>query len=86
VSSRRAEFEARRLARAGWPLVRHALTDDPGDDLSDVTTPGERVAMMRILAEEAWKVAGRQLPTYDRSNIPARLFRPGEPRPDDDEA
>ena len=41
--------------------------------------------MMQALAEEAWKIAGRPLPTYDRRTIPARLFRPGEERPDDDE-
>jgi hypothetical protein len=67
-------------------VVRHALDEDPGDDLSEVTTPTERIAMMRALAEEAWQAAGRALPSYDRSEIPARLFRPGETRPDDDEA
>jgi hypothetical protein len=30
--------------------------------------------------------AERALPTYDRRSIPARLFRPGTPRPSDDEA
>jgi hypothetical protein len=62
------------------------LTDDFGDDLSDVTTAEERIAMMRPLAEEAWRVAGRTLPAYDRKTIPGRLFRSGDPRPDDDEA
>jgi hypothetical protein len=41
--------------------------------------------MMAELAESAWKAAGRALPTYDRRNIPGRLFRPGMPRPDDDD-
>ena len=78
--------EERRAERAHWPIVRRALNDDPSDDLSAETTPVERIAMMWTLAESAWKVAGLPLPTYDRGSIPARLFRPGTPRPPDDDA
>jgi hypothetical protein len=60
------------------------LGEEPPDDLSDTTTPVERVAMMAELAQAAWKVAGRELPRYDRRNMPGRLFRPGAPRPDDE--
>jgi hypothetical protein len=42
--------------------------------------------MMWALAETAWKLAGLPLPAYDRQNLPARLFRPGTPRPPDDDA
>ncbi len=42
--------------------------------------------MMWTLAESAWKLAGLPLPTYDRGSLPARLFRPGTPRPSDDDA
>ena len=77
--------EQRRAERARWPIVRHQLGDEPLDDLSAVTTPVERIAMMWTLAESAWKVAGRSLPTYDRRNLPARLFRPGMPPPLDDD-
>jgi hypothetical protein len=73
----------KRAERARWPITRFRLGDEPGDDLSSVTTPVQRVAMMRILAESAWKLAGLPLPDYDRARIPARLFRPGE-RPDDE--
>jgi hypothetical protein len=76
----------RRANRARWPITRLGLRDQPSDDLSASTTPAERVAMMWTLAEAAWKLAGRPLPSYDRRNIPARLFRPGTPRPDDDDA
>ena len=76
--------ERRRAARAAWPIVRSRLGEEPSDDLSDVTTPSERVAMMWVLAESAWKMAGRPIPDYTRSNIPARLFRPGTRPPDDD--
>lgn len=76
--------EARRTARARWPVARFALGDEPPDDLSAVTTPAERIAMMWPLAESAWKLAGRPLPAYDRRNVPGRLFPPGTPPPDDD--
>ena len=81
------EAEAgRRAARARWPIARFRLSDEPPDDLSDVTTPVERIAMMWELAESAWKVAGRPWPTYERRNMPARLFRAGTSRPDDDDS
>ena len=87
MATDRSESEARRrAARARWPIARFAVGDERADDLSEVTTPAERIAMMWELAESAWKVAGRPLPTYDRSNIPARLFRPGTPPPTDDDA
>ncbi len=76
----------RRAARASWPITRFRLGEEPSEDLSEVTTPAERIAMMWALAESAWKVAGRPLPAYDRSAIPARLFRPGARPPDDDDA
>lgn len=78
--------DSRRAARADWPVARYRLGEEPSDDLSDVTTPTERVAMMAELAESAWKAAGRALPRYDRTNIPGRLFPAGTPRPDDDDA
>ena len=76
--------EARRRARAAWPVQRFALGDEPSDDLSDVTTPTERVAMMWPLALAGWRLAGLPIPTYDRTNLPGKLWRPGERRPDDD--
>ena len=76
----------RRAARAAWPIACFALGDESADDISAVTTPAERIAMMRPLAETAWKLAGRPLPTYDRQHLPVRLFRPGTPPPPDDDA
>jgi hypothetical protein len=66
----------RRAARAQWPVRRFSLGEEPPDDLWKTTTPAARIAMMWELAVEAWAVAGRALPTYDRRSIPARLFRP----------
>ena len=85
VSPEPKDAAARRAARAGWPIARYELGSEPSDDLSEVTTAAERVAMMAELAEAAWRLAGRPLPSYDRRHIPSRVFRPGSARPDDDE-
>jgi hypothetical protein len=77
--------DARRAARARWPIVRFLPGDEPADDLAG-TTPAERIAMMWPLAEEAWRLAGGPWPAYDRRAIPGRLFRPGTAPPDDDDA
>ncbi len=76
--------EARSAARARWPIARFRVGHEPPEDLSGTTTAAERIAMMWPLAQTAWALAGRAWPTYDRSTMPARLFRPGTPRPDDD--
>ena len=65
-------------------MRKFKLGEEPSDDLSDTTTPSERLAMMWPLAVEAWALAGRPLPTYDRSTIPIRIYRRGELPPDDD--
>jgi hypothetical protein len=58
------------------------LNDEPGDDVSDVTTPEQRLRSMWRLAKEGWRLAGRELPVYDRASMPTRLYRPGEQRPE----
>jgi hypothetical protein len=78
------DAEDRRIARATWPVSVHRL-DENADDISDVTTPAERIAMMWPLAQEAWRLAGRPIPDYDRAHTPCRAFLPGDPRPDDTE-
>lgn len=76
----------RKAARASWPVAVYRLGEEPSDDLSETTTATERVAMMAELAEAAWRVAGRSLPSYPRNAIPGRVFRPGSARPEDDDA
>jgi hypothetical protein len=70
----------RARARRRWPVVLSSLRNQPSDDLSSSTTLEERIAMMRPLAEAAWRVAGLPLPRYRRSRIPVRLLvrRDGE--------
>ena len=79
-----SDSERRRQARAKWPVAVCRI-DESADDISDLTTAAERIAMMWPLAQEAWRLAGRPIPTYDRSHTPSRVFRPGEARPDDTE-
>jgi hypothetical protein len=86
IPGSRDPAEQRRQARASWPISRYRLGAEPPDDLSDVTTAAERVAMMWELAVAAWTVAGRPLPAYDRRALPVRLFRAGSPPPPDDDA
>ena len=69
--------------RGSWPIRRYRLGAEPSDDLSDSTTPEERLAMMWPLAREGWLLAGRPLPMYSRENLPSRIFRCGE-QPDDE--
>lgn len=79
-----ADAEARRAARARWPTAVRRL-EDCDDDISEVTTASERIAMMWLLAQETWRLAGKALPSYDRAHTPCRAFRAGDPRPDDTE-
>ncbi len=70
--------------RSRWPVARFVLGEEPPEDLSATTTAAERIAMMWPLAVEAWRLAGRAIPTYGRDETPVRLFRPGEFRPEDE--
>ena len=68
--------------RRTWPVRRFTLDTQPGDDLSGVNTPEERLEMMWPLALEAWTLTGAALPDYARGSAPVRvgpLFAP--PRP-----
>ena len=62
--------------RREWPVRKWQLGDEPGEDLSTTTTAQERLAMMWPLAVEAWSLAGRPLPEYDRRDIPVRWLPP----------
>lgn len=64
----------RASARKAWPVRKHRLGEEPSDDLSDLTTAEERLAMMWPLSLEAWTLTGKPLPEYDRSQAPVRRF------------
>jgi hypothetical protein len=65
---------ARAEARRSWPVRRYRLGEEPSDDLSDTTTAEERLGMMWPLSLEAWALAGKPLPDYERSRAPIRRF------------
>ena len=71
-----AAASGRRRARAAWPVRKFRLGEEP-DDFAD-TTVEERVAMVWQMTLDAWSSAGREIPTYRRSEMPVRVLRQGE--------
>lgn len=72
--------EARRARRASWPIRRFELGQEPSDDLSEWTTANGRLAMVWPLTLLAWSLAGREVPDYDRRDLPGRVLRAGDER------
>ena len=83
MSTRDTAADDRRRARASWPVKVFRLGEEPSDDLSDSTTPEERIAMMWAIAVDAWTSCGRALPEYTRDQMPGRIIRhaPSGPHP-----
>jgi hypothetical protein len=67
--------ESRKAARGAWPVRKYRLGEEPSEDLSESTTPAQRLEMMWPLALEAWSLTGKPLPDYTRSEIPIRRTR-----------
>ena len=59
------------------PVRVYRLGEEPGDDLSASTTPEERLAMVWELTMRAWALSGRPIPSYERSEMPVVVRRPG---------
>ena len=68
-----SDAAGRRAARARWPIQRYALGEEPSEDLSAHTTASERLAMVWPLTVLSWRLAGREIPTYERRDMPGRL-------------
>ena len=66
---------ARRQARKDWPVVVRRLGDE---EPVDETTPEQRIAMMWELVVQAWAIAGKPIPDYDRAHMPVRVLRRGD--------
>ena len=64
------------MTRQAWPLRRYELGSEPSENLSATTTPEQRLAMMWELALQAWHLAGRELPSYARHEMPGKVIRP----------
>ena len=55
------------------------LGEEPRDDLTDVTTVSERIAMVETLSREAWSLAGFDALEVDRATMPISLAELGSP-------
>lgn len=67
---------ARAAARRTWAVRLARLQDAGRDDLSAVTSPEERIAMVWALTVDAWALAGLPMPDYERADAPVRVVRP----------
>lgn len=67
--------DERRRARAAWPIRRFRLGDEPLVDDRDTSTVDERLALVWTLTREQWAAAGLPYPTYERSQMPTKVFR-----------
>ena len=63
--------------RVGEPARILQLADHQLDDLSQVTSAAERVAMVAVLSKRMWEITGRAFPSYTRSEMPVKLVRHG---------
>lgn len=59
------------------PVRVYRLGAEPRDDLSELTTPEERIAMVWDLTARAWALTGRPFPDYERHRMPGVIRRPG---------
>ena len=71
-SNQNSDRQERARRRGTWPVRRTTLDDDGRAELLAATTPEERIAMMDELSREAWTLAGRPYPIYDRKDAPIR--------------
>lgn len=74
-SDAKERAERRRQRASQWPVRRFELGQEPLRDALDRSTVEERLAMMWPLAKEAWAVAGKQIATYARSEMPGAMTR-----------
>ena len=47
-----------------------SLSSDEAGDARMGGTPDERVAAVALLTAEAWRLAGREIPSYTRATMP----------------
>ena len=74
MSEPRRDSSAARPGRF-WHVRVYRLGEEPGDDLSAVTTAEERVAMVWELTARMWELTGRARPAYTRATMPVRVTR-----------
>lgn len=63
------------VSRRQWPVREFELGAEPARDALDRSTVDQRIAIMWSLAREAWAVAGKPIPKYERRDMPGAVFR-----------
>lgn len=58
----------------------YRLGEEPSDRIDREMTAEERMALVWQLTVEAWALAGREFPSYQRHEVPVRVVRGSEPR------
>jgi hypothetical protein len=71
----RRPAEPTAVRRANGPVVVYRLGEEPGDDLSNTTTPEGRIALVWELTRRMWALTGRPLPDPTREGRPIRVIR-----------
>jgi hypothetical protein len=61
--------------RRDLPARVFRLGEEPRDDLSNVTTPEQRIEMVAELTRRYWELSGRAWPAYTRAEMPVRVIR-----------
>jgi hypothetical protein len=64
------------LTRRIWVARIYRLGEEPVDDLSAISTPEQRIAMVAVLSRRMWELTGRETPSYSRAAMPGRVLRP----------
>lgn len=70
------ELEARRRARLAWPSRVLRLGEEPPEEI--IGSAEERIAAVWAMTLEAWAIAGKPLPTYERHETPIRVIHRSE--------
>jgi hypothetical protein len=56
-------------------IRRFPLGAEPSEDLSEFTTPEERLVILAELSSRMWELTGRTIPLYSRSQLPVSIVR-----------
>ena len=77
MAPRDQERDERRRRRAGWPVRRFAVEDEPEWDERLLGRVAERVAAVWKISREAFSVAGMAArPSQPRKTMPSKIVRP----------
>lgn len=64
----------RRAARRTMPVQIYRLGEEPGDNLAQLTSAAERLALVDLLSRRMWHLTGQPEPIYTRATIPVAIL------------